>query len=88
MAVQKASEILATHIVQELTEKAQNSTSARQVALLARTTWLFDLGLRLLRIDPHLAEITWQEILELDPNHRKALANIKRLKWARQKSEE
>lgn len=83
LTVQRAPEILAAHIVQEETEKSQSSNTARQISLLARTTWLFDLGLRLLKIDPQLAEITWQEILEIDPNHRKALANINRLKWAR-----
>lgn len=83
LTVQRLPEILADYQVKQEPKATQ---ADHQLTLLARVTWLFDLGCRLLKVDPQSAEITWQEVLEIDPNHRKALANINRLRWARQKA--
>jgi hypothetical protein len=82
--VQRVPEIWADHVNQTPERQFNVRIADQQLVLLARVTWLFELGLRLREVNPEIAELTWRELLEIDPTHRKAAANLNRLVWARQ----
>jgi hypothetical protein len=77
--VQRVPEIWADY----LEHKPNIRIADLQLTLLARVTWLFELGLKLCDLDPEAAEMTWRELLAIEPKHRKAQANLNRLVWAR-----